>query len=236
MVDETDMNMETKWFYEERARTVVTNLQKKNISAQYVPTRTAALSAVLEMIPEGATVVRGDSVTLEQIGIMPGLKKRDKNTVIDPMERDAEGRFVAKGPERARMLREAFLADIFLSGTNAVTLDGKLVNIDGRGNRVAPMIFGPRKVVLVIGANKIVKDVDEALERIHQVAAPMNAKRHALKHHSPDFGDLPCARTGRCVDCNHDWRICRYTVIIEGTMIEEKGKINVVLVGEELGI
>ena len=98
------------------------------------------------------------------------------------------------------------------------------------------MIFGPRKVILVIGANKIVKDVDEALERIHQVAAPMNAKRHALKHHSPDFGDLPCARTGRCIDCNHDWRICRYTVIIEGTMIEEKGKINVVLVGEELGI
>lgn len=236
MVDETDMNPETKWFYEERARTVVTNLQKKNIGAQYVLTRTEALSAVLEMIPEGATVVRGDSVTLEQIGIMPGLKKRAQNTVIDPMERDAEGRFVATGAEKDRMLREAFFADVFLSGTNAVTLDGKLVNIDGRGNRVAPMIFGPKKVILVIGANKIVRDVDQALERIHQVAAPMNVKRHVLKHHAPDLDSLPCARTGSCIDCHHDWRICRYTVIIEGTMIQEKGKINVVLVGEELGL
>ena len=98
------------------------------------------------------------------------------------------------------------------------------------------MIFGPDKVIVVAGVNKIVKDVNEALERIHNVAAPMNAKRHYLKHHRPEFGDLPCVRTGRCVDCNHGWRICRYTVIIEGAMIREKGRINVVLIGEELGI
>ena len=236
MIDETDMSAEGKWFYEERARMVVTNLQKKNINAQYVPTRAEALSAVLGMIPEGATVVRGDSVSVEEIGIIPELRKRDKIKFTDPMERDAEGYFVAREPKRAKMQREAFFADIFLAGTNAVTLDGKLVNIDALGNRVAPMIFGPEKVILVIGANKIVKDVDEAIERIHQVAAPINAKRHALKHHNLDFGDLPCAKTGRCVDCNHDWRICRYTVIIEGTMIREKGRISVVLVGEELGI
>ena len=78
--------------------------------------------------------------------------------------------------------------------------------------------------------------MNEALERIQQVAAPINAKRHYLKHHDENLTDLPCVKTGRCVDCNHDWRICRYTVIIEGAMMKDKGRINVVLVGEELGI
>ena len=98
------------------------------------------------------------------------------------------------------------------------------------------MIFGPEKVIVVAGVNKIVKDVDEALERIHNIAAPMNAKRHYIKHHTVEFGDLPCVRTGSCVDCSHAHRICRYTVIIEGVMVREKGRINVVIVGEELGI
>ena len=236
MIDETDLSAERNWFYEKRARIAVTNLQKRNINAQYVPTQAEALSAVLEMIPEGATVVRGDSMTVDQIGIITALRERNQNKVIDPFERDDEGFPVSRGKERARMQREAFFADVFLTGTNAVTLDGKLVNIDGLGNRVAAIIFGPEKVILVIGANKIVKDVNEALERIREVCAPINAKRHVLKHHGTKLDELPCVRTGRCVDCNHDWRICRFTVIIEGTFALVKGRINVVLVGEELGI
>ena len=98
------------------------------------------------------------------------------------------------------------------------------------------MIFGPEKVILVVGTNKIVRDVDEALERIHHVAAPINAKRHYLKHHAEGMGDLPCVRTGRCADCTHDSKICNFTVIIEGTMANQKDRINVVLVGEEPGI
>ena len=121
-------------------------------------------------------------------------------------------------------------------GSNAVTLDGKLVNTDGRGNRVAPMIYGPDRVIVVAGANKLVNDMEEALLRIRQIAAPVNVRRHYIKHNNPHFGELPCARTGSCADCNHDWRICRYTVIIEGAMPWERGRINVVLVGEELGI
>jgi hypothetical protein len=238
MVDETDLSTEKRWFYEVRARTAVTNLQKRHINAQYIPTQAEALAAVLEMIPEGATVVRGDSITVDQVGIIPALKKHNRNKVIDPFERDADGSTVAETREEwERMQKEAFLADVFLTGTNAVTLDGKLVNTDAGGNRVAPMIFGPNKVILVIGANKIVKDVDEAIERIRQVAAPMNAKRHSLKHPDhPEIGELPCVITGRCVDCRHDWRICNYTTIIEGALTEDKGRINVVLVGEELGI
>jgi hypothetical protein len=89
-------------------------------------------------------------------------------------------------------------------------------------------------VIVVAGANKVVKDVDEALARIHGLAAPINAKRHYLKHNMPFFGDLPCVRTGRCIDCKHERKICNITVIIEGTF--EKGRMNVVLVGEKLGI
>jgi len=237
MIDETDMSTEIQWFYGERAKVVVTNLQKRNINAYYVANRTEALSTVLEMIPEGAKVVRADSVTVDQVGIIPALRKRNRNELVDPFERETDGSLVPEVQKhRWKMWREAFSADVFLTGTNAVTLDGKLVNIDATGNRVAPIIFGPEKVILVIGWNKIVKDVNEAIERIHNVCAPINARRHALKHQLPEMGELPCARTGKCVDCSHEWRICRATVIIEGTYARVKGRIHVVLVGEELGI
>ena len=236
MIDETDMSQETKGFYETRARLVANNLQKKNMNARYVPSRQEAFSAVMEMIPPGAVVARGDSISFDQIGVIPELIKRNQNALIDPFERNDYGQLVTDGEDRMKMMREAFFADVFLCGTNAVTLDGKLVNIDGSGNRVAAMIFGPKKVIVVAGTNKIVKGVDEALERIHNLAAPVNAKRHSLKHNRPEFDELPCVRSGVCVNCNHEWRICRYTVIIEGAITRDKGRINVVLVGEELGI
>ena len=236
-MDEIDLSREHKWFYEQRAKITVNNLQKKNINAKYTSNPQEALATVIEMIPAGATVARGDSITVDQLGIIPELRRRKQNVLIDPMARDADGLYIVPEIEQRRKIaKETFSADIFLVGTNAVTLDGKLVNIDAWGNRVAAMIFGPDKVVVVAGVNKIVKDENEALERIHSYAAPMNAKRHHLKHRNEDFGNLPCARTGICVDCNHDSRICRYTVIIEGTKITEKGRINVVLVGEKLGI
>ena len=236
MIDETDLSQELKSFYEERAKRVVAKLQKMNVSAIYTSTREKALAAVMSMIPEGAKVARGDSISVDQVGVIDELKRRNRNEVIDPFERDAEGRTILKGKERRQAQREAFFADVFITGANAITLDGKVVSTDALGNRVAPVIFGPEKVVLVIGANKIVKDLESALRRIHEIAAPINAKRHALKHHVPEFGQLPCAVTGVCTDCNHEWRICRYTIIIEGSMVTEKDRINVVLVGEELGI
>jgi len=236
MVDVTDTSPEKQWLNEERARTVISNLRKRNINAQYVSSREEALSVILEMIPPGAIVARGDSISFDQVGVIPELKKHNQNKLINPFEWDTDGFFVAEEGEMQRMQQEALSADIFLTGTNAVTLDGKLVNTDGSGNRVSATIFGPKKVIIIAGVNKIVKDVNQALERIHQVAAPMNARRHYLKHHLPEYGDLPCVRTGKCIDCNHDWRICCYTTIIEGAMLPEKGRINVVLVGEELGI
>jgi len=183
MLDERDISEERKWFYQERARAAVANLQKRNINAQYVLTCQDALPIVLEMIPKGVTIARGDSVSLEQVGVISELRKRNQNKIIDPFERDAEGFYLVEWEQRRKMMREAFSSDVFLTGTNAVTLDGKLVSTDALGNRVAAMLFGPEKVIVVAGVNKIVKDVDEALVRIREVAAPINAKRHYLKHH-----------------------------------------------------
>lgn len=236
MVDQRDLSAEKRWLGEERAKAVVASLQKRGANAVYVPTRQEALSLIMGMIPEGVTVVRGDSVTLEQVGVVDELKKRNKNKFIDPFEFLPDGTFaIKKTRERMKLQREAFTADAFLTGANAVTLDGKLVNTDGMGNRVAPMIFGPEKVIVAAGVNKIVRDIDEALARIHEVAAPVNAKRHVVKHEAEVFKDLPCVRTGKCYDCRNNWRICNYTVIMEG-FARPRERMNVVLIGEELGI
>jgi hypothetical protein len=235
MIDERDISQEKACFYKTRAQKVIDNLQRRNMNGQYAVNRQESLSLVMEMIPPGAVVARGDGITLDQIGLVEAIQKRGQNTLIDPFQTDENG-FWPKPEERLQMMRETFFADILIAGTNAITLDGKIVNIDGSGNRVAAMIFGPSKVILVVGINKIVKDVEEGLQRIHQYAAPVNAKRHLLKHHSPELADLPCVKTGSCADCRQDWRICNYTVIIDGAMPQHQGRITVVLVGEELGI
>ena len=235
MIDETDISQEKAFYHRQRAQKVVESLQKRKMLGHYAADKKEALSIVMGLIQPGVVVARGDSISLDQIGLLEALAQRDQNAVIDPFKTDDGGRWV-EGADRQRMFRETFFADVFITGTNAITLDGKLVNIDGSGNRVAAMIFGPGKVIIVAGVNKIVKDVDEALERIHQIAAPVNAQRHYLKHHAENFANLPCVRTGSCAECRHEWRICNYTVIIDGSMPQHQGRINVVLVGEDLGI
>jgi hypothetical protein len=235
MIQETDISQEKQQLSEVRVNRILKNLQKRNMNGKYVANCQEALSAVLEMIPPGTTVARGDSVTLFQLGIMPALIKRGQNKIIDPFQQDAEGR-IPRREQRRVLQREALLSDIFLTSTNAITLDGKLVNIDGAGNRVAAMIFGPKKVIVVAGINKIVIDVDTAFNRIHNICTPTIAIRHKIKHGDPEIAEVPCAKTGKCVDCNHEWRGCRYSVVIEGAMIPEKDRIHVLLVGEELGV
>ena len=235
MLDEMDLSQEKAFYGQQRVLKVIENLQRRNMNGYFAPNRQEALSIAMGLIPPQVVVARGDSMSVDQIGLLAEIIKRNQNKIIDPFEVDSNGHW----PEdsiRERMMRETYFADVLIAGSNAITLDGKLVNIDGSGNRVSAMVFGPRKVVLVIGVNKIVKDVDAALERIHQYAAPVNAKRHALKHHAENFNTLPCVKTGSCVECRSDWKICNYTVIIDGALPKHKGRINVVLVDEELGI
>ena len=128
------------------------------------------------------------------------------------------------------------MSDVYLVSSNAVTLDGRLVSTDGRGNRIAPMLFGPRKVIFVVGANKIVRNVDEALNRIKTIAAPLNVKRHVLKHDAQKLAELPCAKSGICTDCNSPISICNKTVIIGGETWSQPERTYVIIVGEALGI
>ena len=235
-LDVVSLQGERAWYHKERAEEVIRNLFKRNMSGYYTANRDKALSLALSRVPPGALVARGDSLTIEQVGILSAVRKRNQNALLDPFATDDKGSLVLATEARRKIQREAFSSDIFLTGANAITLDGRLVNVDGTGARVAALIFGPKKVIIVAGVNKIVKDVDAALARIREFAAPLNVKRHAMTLQRSEYEDLPCAKTGICANCSSDWRICRYTVIVEGSMLSQKGRIEVILVGEDLGI
>jgi L-lactate utilization protein LutB len=234
VMDDAYMSETRKWFIEARSNLVVKNLQKRNINAHFVSTQQEAVKYVLELIPPGAVISRGSSLTIDELGIFPELAKRDKNRLIDPYLKTEEGKPPC-AEARWQVQREALLCDVFLTSTNAVTLDGKLINMDGRGNRVAAMIFGPKKVIMVAGINKIVKDEKEARDRIRNITAPMTSMRNYLRFNDSEIGKLPCVKAGQCADCNNNYRGCNYTLIIEHVMILDKDRIHVVLVGEELG-
>jgi len=205
---------------------LIARLGQNNISARYVPDRERALATVLSMIPPRAVVGYGDSLTLRQIGLVDALTAGDY-VFLNPW---APGNTVA---DNIRLKKRSLTADVFVTGTNALTLDGKLVNVDGHGNRVAAMLFGPDKVIVVVGTNKIVDDLDAALARIRTHAAPLNVQRH------PDFDPMPpCGATGACSDCASPWRICNKTTIIERQYSNDRYApvLTVVIVGEELGL
>lgn len=205
---------------------LIKKLGKNNISAFYVNNRRQALEKVMSLIPRGSVVGLGDSLTLKQIGVVEALTKGNY-TFLNPWKPGISLE------ESIKLKKRALTSDAFVTGTNAVTLDGKIVNVDGHGNRVAAMLFGPDKVIIVVGVNKIVKNLDEALQRVGEKAAPANVKRHA------EFDPMPpCGITGICSDCTSPWRICNKTVIIERQYDNNKYKpiIIVIVVGEELGI
>ncbi|MFC2060213.1 lactate utilization protein [Chloroflexota bacterium] len=181
----------------------------------FVEKAEAVPELVLNMIPAGATVRITGTTTIRQLGLHVQLMKR--GTAIFNMDRPSE----LTVDQRRRLP-----TDVLLASSNAVTLDGKLVNTDGVGNRVAGMIFGPRKVILVIGVNKIVRDVTEAMERIKNTIAPYHAMSMGRK--------TPCAVDGRCTDCKSPDRICNVTTIIEKKPSDTD--IAIVVVGEDLGL
>jgi hypothetical protein len=205
---------------------IIEKLGEHNIPASYVENRRAAFEKVMSMIPKGCVVGFGDSLTLRQIGVVDALEEGDY-TFLNPWKPENSVE------ENIALKRRALTSNVYVTGANALTLDGKIVNTDGHGNRVAAMLFGPDKVIIVVGMNKVVENVDEALERIRNTAAPLNVKRH------PGFDPMPpCGETGVCTDCTSPWRICNKTTIIEGQYDNNKYSpiITVVIVGEELGL
>lgn len=195
------------------------NLRKNNMQGFYVDTKEEALELAKTFIKAGDTVSAGGSTTLDETGIRDYLRTSDNFKFLD---RSMAG---ITREEAEKLERLTFSSDVFFAGSNAVTEDGELYNVDGYGNRVSAMIFGPKSVVLVAGYNKIVKDRDEAIKRVEEIAAPANAARLGCK--------TPCAKTGGCMKCKTDARICCSYVLLSQQRI--KDRIKVIIVGESLG-
>ena len=198
-------------------KAVIANLAKRNMEGYYCATKEEALQKALELIPETDLVTWGGSVSIDEIGLLDAMKAR--NPVLD---RDT----CATMEEKVELMRKGLTCDTFLMSTNAMSEDGVLVNIDGNGNRVASLIFGPKQVVIIAGINKVAKDLDSAIARARGTAAPVNAQRF-------DGIRVPCAKTGVCSNCNSPDCMCCQVVITRHS--RHAGRIKVILVGENLG-
>ena len=196
------------------AQKVIKGLESRNMSGYYAEDRESALRQALALIPEGSTATMGGGVSVYEIGLVKALKEGsynfiDRNEIAD---------------KRAAMLA-AYDADVFLASCNAITEDGVLVNIDGNANRVSAIAFGPKKVVLIVGMNKVCPDLDTAMKRARNVAAPINAQRFGLSTH--------CAKTGSCMNCKSPDTICCQFLVTRFS--RHAGRIHVILVNDTLG-
>ena len=208
-----------EWWVEEKAKKAIEKLVAHDFKAIYAKTKEEAIQEIWKQITPGQRIGVGGSLTVRELGILEKLE-REGYTIYDHWKPglSKENNFEIR--------KSQMTSDLFLSSSNAITLNGELVNIDGFGNRVNSTNFGPGKVILVTGYNKIVDDVQEGIKRIKNVAAPLNARRLNI--------DVPCAKVGRCVDCNSPNRICRVIVIHERKPFQTD--ILIILVGEELGL
>ena len=202
---------------ERLATTLIKNLKRRHIEGFYCPTAEEAVQKVSELIEDGSSVTWGGTMTVRDLGIPDQLKRRGTLEVLD---RD----LVETPEEKQAMYLRAFSADVYLTSANAISEDGVIVNIDGNGNRVAAITWGPKKVIFVIGLNKVAQTVEAALSRARGTASPTNAARFDIQ--------TPCQVDGVCHNCNSQQSICNYIHFLRNS---PKGRHVVVLVGEELG-
>lgn len=199
------------------ANTIIKNMAKKNMEGYYCATSAEAVDKALSLMPEGASVTWGGSMTLTECGLMDALKTANYELI----DRDT-----AKTPEDSRLMyAKQVMADYYLMSSNAITIDGELVNIDGRANRVSCLCWGPQNVIIIAGMNKVCSDVESAVQRVRNFAAPPNCVR--LNRNTP------CTQTGKCGDCYSPDCICSQVLITRRS--STPNRIKVILVGEELG-
>ena len=197
---------------------MIKNLNRRHIEAYYCPTAAEAVKKVSELIPDGSSVTWGGSMTIRDMGIPQQLCNRGTLEVLD--------RDKAETPEEVQEIYlRAFTSDVYLSSANAISEDGVIVNIDGNGNRVAAITWGPKKVIFVIGINKVAQTVEVALARARSTASPINAQRFDI--------NTPCKTDGVCHNCNSTDCVCSYVHFLRNS--RNKGRHVVVLVGEDLG-
>ena len=204
--------------YRKLADTMIQNLRKRNMEGFYCEDREAARELAMEMMKEGGTVGFGGSVTLDETVILKAVEEKEGLTLID--------RRKAKTPEETReVFFQTVASDYFLMSTNAITIDGELINIDGKGNRLACLVYGPKNVIIIAGMNKVTADTDSGIKRVQNVSSPANAAVFDSK--------TPCGITGHCGSCHSPQTMCCQVVITRHSRFD--GRIKVILVGEELG-
>ena len=206
-----------KDYFAKRGQVMVKNLRSRHFYAYYCENKEEALVKALELIPEGASVGWGGALSAQQIGLIDAIRQGnytaiDRDVVSDPVE-------------KKKVMKQALLADVFIAGANALSLDGQMVSIDGNGNRVAAIVYGPESVIVIAGMNKVVDSLELAVHRARTVAAPMNMQRFHLQ--------TPCDVTGSCANCRSEGCICNQILITRNS--KPAGRIKVILVGEELG-
>ncbi|ERI91940.1 hypothetical protein HMPREF1982_02983 [Clostridiales bacterium oral taxon 876 str. F0540] len=212
------MDNNALWYREKQIERTINNLRKRNMAGFFVNDDTELKGLLKKLIAEHSVVGVGDSMTLFETGVIDFLREEKFNF----LDKYREG---ITSEEKKQIYIENFSADTFMCSTNALTEDGELYNIDGNGSRVAPMLYGPKQVILVTGINKIVKDIEGAEKRVRSYCAPIDAKRLGK--------NTPCTTLGYCVDCKSPDRICNDFTIIRGQFI--KDRIKVIIVGKQLG-
>lgn len=206
-----------KQYYEKRGQQLVKNLNARFFEAYYCDNKEEAKKKALELIPEGSVVGWGGCLSAEQIGLVDTMRHGNYRAI----DRDT-----ASSPEeRMELMRRCLLSDVFITGANAISMDGQMVNIDGMGNRVSAIVFGPKSVIVVAGMNKVVDTVEDAVVRARTVAAPTNKQRFPAP--------TPCLVTGTCANCKGEGSICNQFLITRSC--RPVGRIKFILVGEDLG-
>lgn len=212
------MDENVLWYQNKQVEKTIKNLELHNMMGIYVEDELELLSKLDEFIAQDSVIGVGDSVTLEETGVLRYLRQNK----LDFLDKYKEG---LTREEKRKIYIQNFSSDTFMCSTNALTEDGYLFNIDGNGSRVAPMLYGPKQVIVVAGINKLVSNLEEAQKRVRNYAAPLDAKR--LKK------DTPCTKIGTCVDCKSPNRICNDFVTITGQF--EKNRIKVIIIGKSFG-
>lgn len=212
------MDYNDKWVMQKRVKRTIQAFENNNMEAYYVEDEKELLKKVDTYLKSGDTVSVGGSMTLFETGVIDYLKTKN----INFLNRYKDG---ITSSEVEEIYRKSFFTDVYFVSSNAVTEKGELYNVDGNGNRVAAMLYGPKTVIVIVGTNKLVKDLPEAIERNRNLSAPANAKRLNK--------NTPCAKVGYCMDCTSSERICNEYVLIRKQ--SKIGRIKVIIVGKELG-
>lgn len=257
VVSETNLESEYQYFFNSQIRSLKKKFEDRRIPVHSIENKVELYQFIEQFLLERSYINKisfSDSVTLYQLDVFNFIinKYSNEKDIFWPLERSNSGHYKIYGEQpKGRMnlpyetymekhtawyenIRNSQNCDLTIIGANAVTMNGEIVSVDGLGNRVSSMIFGPKHVLVIVGKNKIVKDVDSALDRIHNFAAPMTYIRHANKHYTNHI-NLPCVQKGKCFNCSFPESACMNTVIVRGQIHHHADRIHLLIINENLG-